>query len=870
MSDALRDPSEAIPASTAAALQATAPLALSTSCQAALLAADHLRRGSRRPAVAMEHLLCGLWAKERGELHAAFDAAGWTFAEFADSLRILGLDAPDVAQVRRAYLEAAAGVRRGFTMPPTTDAVAQALDAARHLARAAPGEPAGEVHLRHLVVGAFAVRTGPTADVFDDRIRRAVCAEVERVILAETAAGRVSVEASIRQRNEATRLVIGGAPEAKAPEGSPAGDAAPPSGRGGGAYNDRAEGDDRLNFTHYVQAFAHLIDSSETRPPLTIGIFGAWGAGKSFLLRHLRQEIERRRAGHRMTRAQLFDAWLARQRRRLRGGKATDARHDDGRAPRTPAYVYCIEFNAWEYNAAEHIWPRLVRRVLDEVEREVRWHRTPLRWARTLLRKLRRNFSRKLRADWKSLVSWLAIGAGVWWGFAHLRPEDAERFAQRVFGIDTSDDKFSVPAILGGLTAAAKLAVDVVLAPLGGWITALLDDGPGYGGESDFVRAVRSDLMLVDEQLIAEGSRALIIIDDLDRCEPNKAVEVLQAINQLLDRRSFVICLGIDARVITAAVEKHYEDLLGPAGITGYEYLDKIVQIPFRIPDPSGDDVAHFISRQLGDPRPAPTAPAAPADGHAPRGPALTADAPPVATADTPPTVDGVPANAPAAAPAESRDDGARVLRDRLSFTHEELQAFAEIRHAIRPNPRHVKRLVNVYALVRSLAHLGGNRTILDAPAATIRWLTLCAQWPYAVHCMLDFLDRNPHLAASSAHGAPTTPLSVLFEAVQRSLDPQKCARFDHDRADLEALIASSAGISWQALRVLRGYTVNFNPALDAELRAEVAEPAGRASRRRRREGAGPKGAYDRRAAAAPPTPSPTATRDPNPAAEYS
>jgi hypothetical protein len=100
------------------------------------------------------------------------------------------------------------------------------------------------------------------------------------------------------------------------------------------------------------------------------------------------------------------------------------------------------------------------------------------------------------------------------------------------------------------------------------------------------------------------------------------------------------------------------------------------------------------------------------------------------------------------------------------------------------------------------------------------------------------------------AHGPPPAregdadvpPLRALYDAVRDSLDPAKRARFDHDPAGLAQLIASSEGISWDELRVLRGYTVNFNPALDAELRADVADGP-----RRQRKTTRAAGTYDRR-----------------------
>jgi hypothetical protein len=55
------------------------------------------------------------------------------------------------------------------------------------------------------------------------------------------------------------------------------------------AKTDSIGGQDRLGFAQYVQAFVRLID--DTDPPLTIGIYGAWGSGKSFLMDKIAQEL---------------------------------------------------------------------------------------------------------------------------------------------------------------------------------------------------------------------------------------------------------------------------------------------------------------------------------------------------------------------------------------------------------------------------------------------------------------------------------------------------------------------------------------------------------------------------------------------------
>ncbi len=41
---------------------------------------------------------------------------------------------------------------------------------------------------------------------------------------------------------------------------------------------------DRLGYETYIESFVRLIHDPETKPPLTIGIYGAWGSGKTFLM----------------------------------------------------------------------------------------------------------------------------------------------------------------------------------------------------------------------------------------------------------------------------------------------------------------------------------------------------------------------------------------------------------------------------------------------------------------------------------------------------------------------------------------------------------------------------------------------------------
>src|SRR5262249_15446210 len=158
---------------------------------------------------------------------------------------------------------------------------------------------------------------------------------------------------------------------------------------------------------------------------------------------------------------------------------------------------------------------------------------------------------------------------------------------------------------------------------------------------------------------------------------------------------------------------------------------DKIVQIPFRIPPPSPQDVQGFLTLQLRATQQAGAErslgkPAAGSDRESSLPGGLSAEtgqpSPPAATLQG----------------AGSRPALVETAEERVAFTDEEIAAFEELATFLEPNPRHLKRIVNVYRLVRSLAMVRNERFVLEDPAGTIRLLALAAQWPFTLSAMFE------------------------------------------------------------------------------------------------------------------------------------
>ena len=79
-------------------------------------------------------------------------------------------------------------------------------------------------------------------------------------------------------------------------------------------------------------------------------------------------------------------------------------------------------------------------------------------------------------------------------------------------------------------------------------------------------------------------ARVVVYIDDLDRCPPDRVVEVLEAVQLLVKTPLFIAVLAIDERYITRALEKYYQGVLSHRGSpSGTDYLEKIIQLPYRV-----------------------------------------------------------------------------------------------------------------------------------------------------------------------------------------------------------------------------------------------------------------------------------------------
>lgn len=141
--------------------------------------------------------------------------------------------------------------------------------------------------------------------------------------------------------------------------------------------------------------------------------------------------------------------------------------------------------------------------------------------------------------------------------------------------------------ILKGLVGFGKKAVKVVTDTAAGGELAGIAGDLMDGGDVDYaaeIMELKSKFQkAVDEKLQKEKrDRVVVFVDDLDRLQPSKAVELLEVLKLFLDCEKCVFVLAVDYEVVTLGIKQKFGGEVSEE--KGRSFFDKIIQLPFKMP----------------------------------------------------------------------------------------------------------------------------------------------------------------------------------------------------------------------------------------------------------------------------------------------
>jgi len=99
----------------------------------------------------------------------------------------------------------------------------------------------------------------------------------------------------------------------------------------------------------------------------------------------------------------------------------------------------------------------------------------------------------------------------------------------------------------------------------------------------------------ISQKLKDSDRKVIVVIDDLDRLTPEEISQMFQVIKSIADFPNVVYILAFDKEVVVNALEK--EDNVR----NGEEYIEKIIQLPLQVPDPSEGALENLFENQISE-----------------------------------------------------------------------------------------------------------------------------------------------------------------------------------------------------------------------------------------------------------------------------
>lgn len=287
---------------------------------------------------------------------------------------------------------------------------------------------------------------------------------------------------------------------------------------------------DFLNFSGVAQTVSEIIAQAKGRP-VSIGVSGAWGVGKSSMIKLTQAALAQRVS-----------------------------------SPGERPFVF-VEFNAWLYQGYDDARAALMDVIASKLEEEAKARATGLDKAAALLKRVR--WLRLAKLTGGTAIS-LALGGAP-------------------IGLVGEIYNLGVRALTGGvdqklLEDGQTTAGDVVKASEG-LLHPVAESSPPKE-----IQALRDDF---EETLEALDVTLVVLIDDLDRCLPETTISTLEAIRLFLFLRNTAFVVAADTDMIKHAVRKHFEGVPDEALVTSY--FDKLIQVPIRVPPLGTQEVRAYM-----------------------------------------------------------------------------------------------------------------------------------------------------------------------------------------------------------------------------------------------------------------------------------
>jgi predicted KAP-like P-loop ATPase len=324
-------------------------------------------------------------------------------------------------------------------------------------------------------------------------------------------------------------------------------------------WSDNETSTDLLGFRVHAELIRDLV-IDPTLLPVTIGIFGDWGSGKTSIMKMVAESLEAEDHGDSPLRDQLektavvyFNGW-------------TFEGYDDAKSALLSSILLEL---------AEHrkFGPKVRERVGDLLA-SVNW----MRVASFGIKDVGVPALMAFASHGTTAVPWLVGTLKKIAGGKAEEKEPEEDSAEEEDEGEDDDDKKS---------KKAKKEIE-------GFLKKAKPKGPSSVRE---FRKKFADLLKK-----CDIDSLVVVIDDLDRCTPERIIDNFEAIKLFVNVENTAFVIGADLRIVRHAVERRYP--VGEFPSVGADqaraivrdYIEKIIQIPYHLPRLSHAEVETYLT----------------------------------------------------------------------------------------------------------------------------------------------------------------------------------------------------------------------------------------------------------------------------------
>ncbi|XP_041035333.1 NTPase KAP family P-loop domain-containing protein 1 isoform X2 [Carcharodon carcharias] len=348
--------------------------------------------------------------------------------------------------------------------------------------------------------------------------------------------------------------------------------------------------------------------------PMTVGLYARWGSGINRLLHN----VERQMISEVLNREKKELTRTQEKPRTATGlGFVSLLLHlvflqpqltEQHQKRKNVRFIF-IQFSAWQFAGSEKLWAGLITTLCDSIKDQFGCIPT------SIVRALGHQATVQTSESSCEWVSKKILGIPVWLIFSLLLLIALALLlviSKFGFSVDEmgNDYLMALEGVGFGLIGCSALltmknSVMVgknILVSQRAKMESLMNKSD-FSAQLGFMNDVKQEIKILTNFIhyieIFERRKIRIVLKivSLDRCTPDKVVGVLDAMNILLSdlNAPFISVLAVDPSIIVACVENS-NTLKGMAD-NGYEFLNRIVTLPFSVPKMDSETKLNFIQQ---------------------------------------------------------------------------------------------------------------------------------------------------------------------------------------------------------------------------------------------------------------------------------